>query len=51
MSAAWMLNKAHDVTVFEKDGHIGGHCNTVDVPGPSGPAAVATKAGPAPWSC
>jgi predicted NAD/FAD-binding protein len=42
MSAAWMLNQAHDVTLFEQDNRIGGHCNTVDVPGSSGPVAVDT---------
>jgi hypothetical protein len=31
LSAAWLLNKAHDVTVFERDDRIGGHSNTVDV--------------------
>lgn len=29
MSAAWLLNNAHDVTVYEKDDRIGGHSNTV----------------------
>lgn len=33
MSAAWLLSKRHEVTVFEKDGRIGGHANTVDVNG------------------
>ena len=32
MAAAWLLNKRHDVEVFEKVNWIGGHCNTVDVP-------------------
>ncbi|TAL00524.1 MAG: FAD-dependent oxidoreductase [Rhodospirillaceae bacterium] len=31
MSAAWLLNRHHDITVFEKEPRIGGHCNTVDV--------------------
>ncbi|ANH07763.1 NAD(P)/FAD-dependent oxidoreductase [Shinella sp. HZN7] len=30
LSAAWLLSKRHDVTVFEADGRIGGHCHTVD---------------------
>lgn len=32
MSAAWLLNKAHDVTVYERSDYIGGHSNTVDAP-------------------
>src|ERR1700760_435312 len=31
LSAAWLLHRAHDITVFERDGRIGGHSNTVDV--------------------
>ena len=33
MSATQLLSKRHQVTVFEKDGRIGGHANTVDVNG------------------
>ncbi len=33
MSAAWLLSSAHDVTVLEADGRIGGHSNTVDAGG------------------
>jgi len=29
LSCAWLLNKAHDVTLFEKDDRLGGHTNTV----------------------
>ena len=29
LSAAWLLNQAHDVTVFEKNNYIGGHSHTV----------------------
>ncbi|MEM6413073.1 MAG: FAD-dependent oxidoreductase [Pseudomonadota bacterium] len=32
LSAAWLLSKAHDVVVFERDHRLGGHANTVDVP-------------------
>ena len=32
LSAAWLLNQQHRVTVYEKDPWVGGHCNTVDVP-------------------
>ncbi|MQX36917.1 NAD(P)/FAD-dependent oxidoreductase [Roseospira navarrensis] len=43
MSAAWLLSKAHDVTVFERGDYIGGHSNTVEAPGPNGqPIAVDT---------
>ena len=33
LSAAWLLGKRHRVTLFEADGRIGGHSNTVDVAG------------------
>lgn len=42
MSAAWLLKKCHRVTVFERNGRIGGHSNTVEVPGRDGPIAVDT---------
>jgi predicted NAD/FAD-binding protein len=29
LSCAWLLNKTHDVTLFEKDDRLGGHSNTV----------------------
>lgn len=28
LSAAWLLSKSHNVTIFEKDEHTGGHSNT-----------------------
>lgn len=28
LSAAWLLSKSHNVTIFEKEDHIGGHSNT-----------------------
>lgn len=31
MSAAWLLAKTHDVTVYEADDRIGGHSNTVEI--------------------
>lgn len=31
MSAAWLLNEHHDVTLIEADDRIGGHTNTVEV--------------------
>ncbi len=42
MSAAWLLSGAHRVTVYEQADRLGGHSNTVDVPGPDGPVAVDT---------
>jgi predicted NAD/FAD-binding protein len=31
MSAAWLLSRRHDVTVFEKNERLGGHSNTVTI--------------------
>jgi len=31
LSAAWLLNESHDLTIFEANDYIGGHSNTVDV--------------------
>lgn len=42
MSAAWLLNQRHRITVYEKSGRPGGHSNTVEVPGRGGPIAVDT---------
>ncbi len=42
MSAAWLLARRHTVTVYERDGRIGGHTNTVDAPDPGGPIPVDT---------
>lgn len=42
LGAAWLLSKAHDVTVFEREGRLGGHSNTVDVAGPDGPVGIDT---------
>jgi predicted NAD/FAD-binding protein len=42
LGAAWLLAQAHTVTLFEAEGRLGGHSNTVDVPGPSGPVPVDT---------
>ncbi len=42
MSAAWLLSQRHQVTVYEKDDRLGGHSNTVDVPGPKSPVGVDT---------
>src|ERR1700742_1348823 len=42
MSAAWLLSRKHRVTVYEQDGRVGGHSNTVNVQTPDGPIAVDT---------
>jgi len=42
MSAAWLASSRHRVTVYEQDRRIGGHTNTVVVPGPDGPVPVDT---------
>lgn len=31
LTAAWLLHKRHDITVFEANDYIGGHTHTVDV--------------------
>lgn len=35
LSAAWLLSRFHNVTLFESEGRAGGHSNTVDVPRPA----------------
>ncbi|KQT02828.1 NADH-ubiquinone oxidoreductase subunit 6 [Rhizobium sp. Leaf391] len=42
LSAAWLLSKHHDVTVFEAAGRLGGHSNTVTFTAESGKVAVDT---------
>ncbi|MGE0564959.1 MAG: NAD(P)/FAD-dependent oxidoreductase [Pseudolabrys sp.] len=42
LSAAWLLSQRHAVTVYERDGRIGGHSNTVTVRGANGEIAVDT---------
>jgi len=42
LSAAWMLARQHDVTVFEQNDYLGGHTHTVDAPGPTGTVPVDT---------
>jgi uncharacterized protein len=36
LAASWLLQRRHSVTLYEKAAKLGGHCNTVDVPGPDG---------------
>ena len=42
LSAAWLLNHTHQVTLYEQDHRPGGHSCTVDVAGQNGPIAVDT---------
>jgi predicted NAD/FAD-binding protein len=42
MSAAWLLNQGHRITVYERNGRIGGHSNTVEVPTSRGVVPVDT---------
>jgi predicted NAD/FAD-binding protein len=42
LSAAWLLAKGHDVTVYEADERIGGHSNTVEIAVDGRPIAVDT---------
>lgn len=42
MSAAWLLDQGHEITVYEKNERIGGHSNTVDAPGARGNTPVDT---------
>ena len=41
-TAAYVLGRDHDVTVFEANPYPGGHSNTVDVQAPEGVRAVDT---------
>lgn len=42
LSAAWLLSRRHEVTLFDQNGYLGGHSNTVEVAGERGPVAVDT---------
>ncbi len=42
LSAAWLLAKRHDVTVFEASDRLGGHSNTVKFESAAGPVSVDT---------
>ncbi len=42
LSAAWLLDTRHHVTIYEKAPRLGGHSNTVDVATDGGPVAVDT---------
>jgi uncharacterized protein len=32
LSAAWLLNQRHDITVYERSDRVGGHSNTISAP-------------------
>ncbi len=36
LTAAYLLSRSHDVTVFEAENRLGGHAHTHEVPGPAG---------------
>ena len=42
LASAYFLQQRHDVTLFEQDGRVGGHTNTVRVPAPGGERAIDT---------
>lgn len=42
LSAAWLLSRSHNVTVYERADYAGGHTNTVDAETADGPVAVDT---------
>ncbi len=42
LGAAYLLHKDHDITVYEKEGYIGGHSRTIDVDTSDGKIAVDT---------
>ncbi len=42
LSAAWLLSRAHDVTVYEAQPRLGGHSHTVDAPSAGGAVPVDT---------
>ena len=42
LGAAWLLGKGHTVTLLEQADYVGGHSNTVDVPGDPRDIAVDT---------
>jgi predicted NAD/FAD-binding protein len=42
LSSAWLLSQRHEVVLYEAEGRLGGHSNTVDAPGCDGPVPVDT---------
>jgi uncharacterized protein len=42
LAAAWLLQRRHEVRLFEKETVLGGHAHTVEVPDPQGPVSIDT---------
>lgn len=42
LGAAYLLHKQHDIVVYEKNGYVGGHSRTIEVPLEYGPTPVDT---------
>ena len=42
LSAAWLLSRTHDVTLYEAEARAGGHSHTIDAPSPDGAIPVDT---------
>ncbi len=42
MGCAWLLDQAHDITVYEADDRLGGHSHTISMPTPDGSMPVDT---------
>ncbi len=45
LGAAYLLNKHHQISIYERNGYIGGHSNTVDAPRANGEGTVPVDTG------
>lgn len=45
LGAAWLLHEDHEIVVYEKQGRIGGHSNTVDAPKADGSGVIPVDTG------
>ncbi len=45
LGAAWLLDRGHDVTVYEKNDWIGGHTHTIEVSHPGGKTPIPVDVG------
>ena len=45
LGAAWLLSHRHEVVLYERDGRLGGHANTVMTPDPDGGDPIAVDTG------